>query len=368
VLGFCTIITKNYLPQARALAESLALWHPEARLHVLLVDEAEGYFDPKLEQFATTSLGELPLPGRRELCFQYGLVELCTAVKPAWLRFLFESTSVTRLFYLDPDILVYGRFDEARAVLDGVNLLLTPYITSPYEDDRVPNERNLLLSGTFNLGFLGLSRTDETFRFLRWWEEKLQSGCRNDPARGYFVDQRWMDLAPCLFDGVRLWKDPGYNVGHWNLHYRRLERKNGDLVVNGRPLVFFHFSGFRPLLPERLSVHQDRFTLEDIGEAKAVHEEYAKKLIHHGYRSCYLWPYGHGTFFNGEPIPSALRDRYLKMGRQREAFGDPFETQTQNSLFNWWKAQEPTKEEHSSETKERLMTMACRHVEQLNQL
>ena len=50
-MDVCTVIAKNYLPAARVLADSLAEHHPGVRLHVLVIDEWEGYIDPARERF-----------------------------------------------------------------------------------------------------------------------------------------------------------------------------------------------------------------------------------------------------------------------------------------------------------------------------
>ncbi len=367
VLAFCTIITKNYLAQARVLGESLKAVHPGSPFYVLVVDNIDNYFDPSEEAMRVVPLGALNLTAEKSLCFKYGLVELCTAVKPHWMEYLIRKTGVTRLVYLDPDICVYSAFENLEAQLEKSNLVLTPYITFPYSDSKTPNEINLLLFGTFNLGFLAISKTEETLRFLQWWKEKLSMGCRNEPALGYFVDQRWMDLAPSLFTGVLLLKNPGYNVAHWNLHYRQLLARERSLLVNGSPLVFMHFSGFRPLVPEQISVHQDRFSMDEIGEWKPFYLDYAAKLKAKGYSTCYLWPYSFAKFDNGEAIPATVRNKYLEMGPSGDAFGDPFLTEKSNSLYRWWKTQPKQAPAALPENiKQRMLDMACIHVQQTN--
>ena len=40
---------------------------------------------------------------------------------------------------------------------------------------------------------------------------------------GLFVDQRWVDLVPALFDDYVVMKRAGLNVAYWNLHERSIE-------------------------------------------------------------------------------------------------------------------------------------------------
>ncbi len=98
-------------------------------------------------------------------------------------------------------------------------------------------------------------------QLLDWWSERLATDCLVAPERGYFVDQRWMDLAPGLIPRLAILRDEGYNVAYWNLPSREVTRDGERYTVNGRPLRFFHFSGYDPDHPDRLSKHQDRIDL-----------------------------------------------------------------------------------------------------------
>ena len=47
-------------------------------------------------------------------------------------------------------------------------------------------------------------------------------------------------------------------------HSRKLELTgDGEYLVNGRPLSFFHFSGFKPTDIHTFSKHQDRFVVAE---------------------------------------------------------------------------------------------------------
>ena len=103
----------------------------------------------------------------------------------------------------------------------------------------------------------------KTEELLAWWSERLATDCLVAPERGYFVDQRWMDFAPGLVPGFFILRDPGYNLAYWNLAGARPARRGNRYEVDGRPLRFFHFSGFDPERPHMLSKHQDRIQLSE---------------------------------------------------------------------------------------------------------
>jgi glycosyltransferase involved in cell wall biosynthesis len=335
-LAFCTVISKNYISQARALAESLRLVHPESPLYVLLVDRIDGYFDPAAEPFRTVLIENLAIPDLPRFCFQYNVLELNTAAKPYLLAHLLRTYGPRKLVYFDPDILVLRRLDALASTLDRSNIVLTPHITQPYPlDGKRLNELTILLAGSYNLGFIGVANTPEVGRFLAWWQDRLYDGCQENRPAGMFVDQRWMDLAAHYFEGVRVLREPGYNVAYWNLHYRRLTVGNGEVRVNGQPVYFVHFSGFNPSCPDVVSRHQNRLTMDDLGEGRYLFARYVDALRRHGNRQSSDWPYAFGSFDDGAPVPDLARRLYLRMGNDATRFGNPFVTDGSNPFVHW---------------------------------
>lgn len=322
----CTIVAANYLARARVLMESVGRAHPDWEPHVLLVDEVAGRFDPKEESFALTTIGELRPGEPRALCFRYSLLELATALKPVFLRRLFDD-GCDRVVYLDPDVLVTAPLSEVERALDaGALLCLTPHLTAPLDDDGArPSEADILRAGCFNLGFAALGRHRRLDDFLAWWWSKTERDCRVDPEAGLFVDQRWLDLAPGLFEGVRVIRSPGYNVAYWNLAQRPLRGRPGAYHVGAEPLVFFHFSGLDPLAPEGFSRYQDRFALADLGDARRLVEDYCAALRAAGHEACAGYDYAFGRLADGRPILDEMRALYRSDAAvEREAGDDPF--------------------------------------------
>ncbi len=277
-LHFCTIVSKNYIAQARTLAESVRIHHPDSSFTVLLVDRPDGYFDPNAEPFTVLPIERLPIPDLPRFCFQYNVLELNTAAKPFFLAQLLKLSGTAKLVYLDPDIVVLHRLDALARLLDEHNVVLTPHLLEPYPlDGKRLHERHILLSGTYNLGFVAVSAGRETDRMLRWWQERMYTGCRDRKKKGMFVDQKWMELAPSYFDGVHILREPGYNIAYWNLHSREITLSEGRVWAAGRPAYFFHFSGFDPSRPLTLSKHQNRLHMEDLGAAPLLFADYAER-------------------------------------------------------------------------------------------
>ena len=335
--GVFTIVAKNYLAAARTLMASVRRWHPEFLRFVVLVDRIDGCFDPEKEDFQIIASEDLDIADSKWFHFKYSILELSTAVKPYACELLLEKYGLSSLVYLDPDIRVYDSLSPLLAGLgEGTTMVLTPHLTAGIEDDFSPGERQILQSGTYNLGFIALRSGLATFRFLRWWQSRLYDQCRVEPSSGLFVDQRWMDLAPGLFEGVVINRDPGYNVAYWNLSHRNVQKGPSGYTVNGQRLRFFHFSGFNPERAELISKHQDRYRTSDLSSLHELLEEYRDELFARGYRECKDWPYAYGRFHNGVPIVDMLRWRYYEDPTAVQRLRDPFSGEGYRRYFHFW--------------------------------
>lgn len=310
---------------ARALCESFLAQHPESRFFVLVVDRRDDDREAADEPFETVWVEDLGIPDFRSIAFKFSILELNTSVKPSFLKWVLRNRGIERLIYLDPDVMVYSPLIEVDTILRTKDIVLTPHILSPIEDNKRPAETDFLRSGVFNLGFVGVSNRRGAFHLLDWWESRcLQQGFSEQRA-GLFVDQKWLDLAPCLFSGTEVLRDPSYNVAYWNLHERKIEQIGGRPFVNGtNELRFFHFSGVDLKDLGRVSKYQDRTSLSQRPDLQTLFAAYAAILRAKGAAATASAKYGFGQFSNGTRINDLTRRVYaFSMDKFRGV--DPFD-------------------------------------------
>ena len=332
----CTIIAKNYLAFARVLARSHAEHHPGSRLFVLVIDEVEGYVDPAEEPFELVRVPQIGIDHYDRMAALYTVLELSTAVKPWLMRHLLHERGLERVVYLDPDIRIYEPLTEVDDLLRENQLVVTPHATDPMpRDGRKPSESDILTAGVYNLGFIGMSRGAETDLVLDWWSERLERDCVLDPERGFFVDQRWIDFAPGLVESFHVLRDPGYNVAYWNLATRDLRMVEGRVEVNGRPLRFFHFSGFKPDRTDRLSTHQDRIQIHAGSPLERLCKGYADELLEAGYEETIVWPYGYRELPGGLELDSKVRRVYREATARGELARSVFTPEGARELIEY---------------------------------
>ena len=277
----CSIATRNYLSRLRVMATSFLDHHPGAGVAVLLVDDVHGDVDAADEPFDVVRPADLDLEAEEfhRMATYYDVLELCTSLKPWLFRHLLRRDPASPVIYLDPDIRIYAPLTEIGLLARRHGIVLTPHVTTPMpRDGKLIDEDAILGSGIYNLGFIAL--TDDAQPFLDFWMERLRRDCRIDKRSQRFVDQRWVDLVPGLFD-CHILRDPSYNVAYWNLDQRRLGGGPGRYTVEGGPLHFFHFSGFDPEVPDQLSRWQcdrPRVLLSERPDVAGICAEYAAAL------------------------------------------------------------------------------------------
>ena len=252
----CTIVARNYLAQAQVLVDSFRKHHPDGTIDVLLIEDPATE-RPQVDGADVLMIDEIGIaPGVLErMTVAYEIIEIATAVKPWLLRTFSTAASTTRSTSI-PTSRSSGRSPSSRLSREH-SIVLTPHLTEPMpRDGGLPAEQNLLLLGTYNLGFIGMGDTEQGRRMLDWWSTRLATDSYVDVGHGFFTDQRFIDFVPSLFEPY-LVKDPSWNVAYWNLATRPLTRgADGGVLVAGHPLTFVHLSGYSPRLPHLLSKHQ----------------------------------------------------------------------------------------------------------------
>jgi len=308
-----TICAVNYLPFANTLGNSFLATNPNSSFSIFVVDAKKNLFQ-KLSQFNYFTPDDLDISSNQfeNMAFYYNVTELSTALKPSVLKLLFRN-GTKKAIYLDPDIQVFSELIELDEALDSNQIVLTPHTLNPMPRDGLrPSEADILGSGTFNLGFIGLSKGSITDDFLDWWEQRLKFDSISDPEEMLFTDQRWIDLVPSYFS-FHVLREPGYNVAYWNLHERELTDLADKVFVTNQELRFFHFSGYRPERPWILSKYvsdNPRIGVSDNNTLSELCKNYGELAKRNGWLNESTINYGYENFQSGKFIPSSLRRLY----------------------------------------------------------
>jgi hypothetical protein len=240
----CTYLDLQYLDKGIALFESLVRHVPDFKLRVVCFDDLSHAVvrelgDPRFEPTHVAELEQAD-PELLSTRIQRSQVEYMWTATPCVIRYLRDRDSLDELTYIDADTYFFSSPEPAWEALADGSVLVTPASSSPQHYSRRLVER----TGLFIVQFMTF-RSDENGRaVLDWWRERCIEWCFARYEDGKMGDQKYLDDWPSRFGGVRLWGHPGV-LGPWCIESRRVEMGADGLMVDGEPLVFFHFMGLR---------------------------------------------------------------------------------------------------------------------------
>lgn len=237
-----TVCNIAYLPRALVLAQSV-LQHEGKKIKIVLFDRKTDISYP--EGLADILWAEeLGVPKFNELAFMYDIIEFSTSLKPfITLKLLQDSDAVV---FLDPDTCLFRPLDPVYDDLVQHPIVLTPHHTSPQPSTETESDIAMMRFGSFNLGFFAVRNDQAAINFLQWWSTRCIDLCFMESQFGLSTDQKWVTIAPCLFPGIYISFNQGYNVAAWNTFERKITKSEqyGYLINDKYPLVFFHYSNF----------------------------------------------------------------------------------------------------------------------------
>jgi hypothetical protein len=240
---YCTILDLNYLPRGLVLYRSLAEVCDRLRLRVFCFDDATRQLLDAMELpgVRTIPLGDVEAGDSGLLATKRSrsMHEYSWTAKPAICLYSLESEpELTMITYLDSDLMFYSDPALLFGEFDGASIMIVPHRS-------VPSVSREHLDGTYNGAFLTFRRDENGLAALRWWRKRCVEWCydRSDGKR--FADQKYLDEFGRLFDRVHVLKNEAGGVAPWNSARYSFEWRDGQLLVNGDPLIFYHYQSFQ---------------------------------------------------------------------------------------------------------------------------
>lgn len=245
---YCSYFDSRFLARGLALHASLKRHVPDLFLWLLCLDEPcyRELARLDLEGVRLLRLGDLERhnPALLQVKATRTPLEYALTCTPLLPLYVFESCPEAELVaYLDADLYFFSSPEPLFAELGAGSIAITPH---RYPAAFKHWER---LTGVYNDGWVCFRRDANALACLRWWRERCLEWCHNRHENGRFTEQQYLDEWPRLFPGVVSLRHPGANAGPWNLGGLAVDDAAGRLLVNGEPLLFFHFSGFKQIAP-----------------------------------------------------------------------------------------------------------------------
>lgn len=235
---YCTYFDERYLDKALALIRSLDRHAGDYRLHCVTMTAAARAALEKLRlpRVAIVPIEEIEAAdeglraaksGRSRLSYYW-------TTTPAVMLFLL-GRGVRHITYLDSDLYFFSDPEVLFKEAEGADLVI-----HEHRHDR-PIVWLRRRGGRFNVGLVGATATTRALAVLKRWRGQCLEHCSDEPGKGGFGDQLYLDEWPQADARLCVLSHPGAGVAPWNVLDSRLQRDGDRVLVNGKPLVFFHF-------------------------------------------------------------------------------------------------------------------------------
>ncbi|MGO4133801.1 hypothetical protein ACEQ6A_04460 [Rhizobium brockwellii] len=241
---FCTLFDSGYLIKGMAMMESLVQWCPDAHVFVLCMDvkTQEILTASKRSYITCLALADLETPELLEAKRSRGVAEYCWTLSPCLPTFVLQHhPEIDFITYLDSDLLFYS---PIRPILDEIgdsSIAIIEHRFAPRLHDREVN-------GRFCVEWVSFRRDEEGMGCLARWREQCIEWCYYRLEDGKMGDQKYLDEWPVLYPKCHIIAHPGAGIAPWNyekLHFT--EDSSGQILVEGAPLIFYHFHQFQLL-------------------------------------------------------------------------------------------------------------------------
>lgn len=263
----CTYCDIHFLARALALYASLVRHWPDFELTILCLDDTtfELLRRMALPRVHLVALAELErydpaLPAVRGTRSRLGYYLTTTPLLPRYV--LDHAPDASSVFYLDADLYFFSHPGPVHAELGHGSILVHEHSAAMVGHPH----------GTFNVGLVGFQRDEQGLACLALWRERCLGWCDEwEGPGGAFGDQAYLDEWASRFSRFVVARGRGIGFAPWNLAERKLTREpDGRWLVDGDPLVFFHFHGLRGIGPAGLATALASFDTRIAPEVSSV--------------------------------------------------------------------------------------------------
>ena len=273
---YATLFDVRYLARGLVLYHSLRAHDPAMELWILCLDhESEAVLArlalpnvrtvrlEQLEAYDPALLSVKPSRTRAEYCF---------TLTPAWMAFVMETTRAGAwVSYADADLKFYSTPDPIFDELGDASVGVVPH---NFPRSQRAQER----FGLYNVGLVPFRNDRRAAQVLDDWRKRCLEWCSHIPDGTRYGDQKYLDAWPDAFPGVHIVRNPGAGAGPWNWMVHALDLSTDPPLVDGAPLIFYHFQRFRLLSSTSYHSGLPHYGRMPAPVRQAIYDRYAREL------------------------------------------------------------------------------------------
>lgn len=241
---FCTLFDRNYLVKGVAMLRSLQRHCPTARVHVLCMDEEtrEMLKALAMSHVSCLSLAEVETPELLAVKPTRSVAEYCWTLSPCLPWYVLQKNpAIDAITYIDADLYFYSALQPLFDEIGTASIVIV-------EHRFPPSLKHLEIRGRFCVQWVSFRRDEEGLACLSRWRNQCLDWCFYRLEAERMGDQKYLDSWPADFRAVHILQHIGGGVAPWNFgQYEFWKNGDGLILVDGVPLIFYHFHQFQIL-------------------------------------------------------------------------------------------------------------------------
>jgi len=270
--NFCILFDKNFLLKGMALYNSIKSNCPDSRVWILCIDDLTEEMLKKMNLdgvnlFSLEDIGDNELIAAENTRNSREFAMTC---KASFIGFLLNNFRTAEIWvYLDADLFLFNSPESVFREFAGKSIMITTHDFSKDVDARIK------LRGNYNGGLIFWRNNEVARTCISRWRERCLRWCYDRSEDGKFLDQLYLESWPEEFgNDLRAVSPEGTHVAPWNIGKYSVSIDKNAIKINGKPLIWYHFHGFKFYLNNE--GHLSPYPLTFIN--KIIYRPYLKEL------------------------------------------------------------------------------------------
>jgi hypothetical protein len=184
-----------------------------------------------------------------------------------------KISEVPDITYIDSDLCFFNDPELIYSEIGDDSIAITPHRFA---------KRNKACEewGLYNVAFNFFRRDEEGLACLNWWRDRCIEWCYDRLEDGKFADQKYLDDWPVRFKKVKILDSSGINLAIWNVEDASLGIIGNKILVDQKPLIFYHFHGFKRVSKHIFTPSFEHYKLKPNSLlASKIYQKYAMLYI-----------------------------------------------------------------------------------------
>lgn len=274
MIHYVTAVDRGYLLKTVCLLQSFLRQGSVGRFWCFAGDQSSADLLRRLDPGSVVVVEETEYqtPALRAVQAQRSRLEYACTAKPFIVQHVMRQAAAGDwVVWLDGDTFCF-RPAEQIVPATAASVLLTPHRFT--ESFRYLEET----AGTFNAGLVGFRNSDAGTSAVEWWARRCLEWCSARPEPGRYTDQKYLESFSSLFPEVHEVAALGVNAAPWNAVERDVRQSGQDVLIDGQPLVLYHFQGLQIISRRLVDLYSDDRVRLPLALQRLVYRPYVQAL------------------------------------------------------------------------------------------